>query len=108
MDRFAQILPQVSLVLKRKKSWVESAVCFLCHGCIDMEISKSNAEPPRVVQGVGSFFRIAIPAWDWGRGMVGFAQAPASLSRAEMQRIFGQDLAAGSALSVNPLRRAKR
>lgn len=58
-----------------------------------MEISKSNSEPPLGSHGVGSFFRIAIPAWNWGRGMVGLAAVPTALSRDEMQRIFSQDLA---------------
>lgn len=72
-----------------------------------MEIPNSNERQPRADHAAASFFRIAIPAWNWGRSMVGLAAAPTAVSRDELQRIFGQDLAFDPRASAGLGRRSK-
>jgi hypothetical protein len=57
-----------------------------------MELSKRSEPKPAADDAAASFFRIAVPAWNWGRSMVGLSPAGSSVSRDEMQRLFRQDL----------------
>jgi hypothetical protein len=57
-----------------------------------MELSKRSEPKPAADDAATSFFRIAVPAWNWGRSMVGLSPAGSGVSRDEMQRLFRQDL----------------
>ncbi len=60
-----------------------------------MDFGGSKKEEPVAHAAAISLFRIAVPAWNWGRSMVGLKSAEPALSRDELQRIFQQDLAQG-------------